>query len=232
MIELVLQAHQHLKDLRLHGYVERRGGLVGDDQLGFAGKRNRDHHALAHAARKLVRVEAHHTLRVADVHGREALQHAQPRAGLARAHVQAQDIGHLVLDPVGRVQRGHRVLQDHRDRRAQEAAALALGHLQQVFSLEADRAGGHLRALGQDVEDGLADHRLAAAGFADEAEDLSCFQLQVDPAQDASGTYGNAEVLDLEDVRAHRCSTGSVACRRPSPSAFSPSTATMIATMG
>ena len=47
---------QELEDLRLDRDVERRRRLVGDQQLRLAGERHRDHHALAHAARELVRV--------------------------------------------------------------------------------------------------------------------------------------------------------------------------------
>ena len=49
------RAHQ-LEDLRLDGDVERGGGLVGDQEPRVAGERHRDHHALAHAARELVRI--------------------------------------------------------------------------------------------------------------------------------------------------------------------------------
>jgi hypothetical protein len=55
-VQLVLQAVHEVEDLRLHRHVERRGRLVGDEQLGVVAQRHRDHHALAHAARELVRV--------------------------------------------------------------------------------------------------------------------------------------------------------------------------------
>ena len=45
-----------VEDLRLRRHVERRRGLVGDQQVGVVHQRHRDHHALAHAARELVRV--------------------------------------------------------------------------------------------------------------------------------------------------------------------------------
>ena len=54
--ELSLQALEELQDLRLHHDVERRGGLVGDQDLGIAGERKRDEHTLALATRELVRV--------------------------------------------------------------------------------------------------------------------------------------------------------------------------------
>ena len=52
----LLQVAHQVEDLRLDGHVERGGGLVGDQQLGVAGQRHRDHRALPHAAGELVRV--------------------------------------------------------------------------------------------------------------------------------------------------------------------------------
>ncbi len=60
-------AHQ-LEDLRLDRHVERGGRLVGDQQARLAGQRHRDHHALAHAAAKLVRIFVEALLRRRDAH--------------------------------------------------------------------------------------------------------------------------------------------------------------------
>ncbi len=54
--ELALERQKQVEDLRLGRDVERRGGLVGDQKLGPAHQRHRDHHALAHAAGQLVRI--------------------------------------------------------------------------------------------------------------------------------------------------------------------------------
>ena len=56
--EVAPQLLEQLEDLGLRHHVERRRRLVADDQLRVAGERERDHHALAHAARELVRVLA------------------------------------------------------------------------------------------------------------------------------------------------------------------------------
>ena len=53
---LALELAHELEDLGLDGDVERGRRLVGDEQLGMAGERHGDHHALAHAARELVRI--------------------------------------------------------------------------------------------------------------------------------------------------------------------------------
>ena len=51
-----LLAGQQVQDLSLHGDVECRGGLIGDQQFGFAGQGDGNGHALAHAAGELVRI--------------------------------------------------------------------------------------------------------------------------------------------------------------------------------
>ncbi len=71
-------AHQ-IEDLRLDGDVERGGRLVGDQELRIAGERHRDHHALPHAARKLVRIFAHAPARLRDADEVQHLDRALPR---------------------------------------------------------------------------------------------------------------------------------------------------------
>ena len=56
--ELALQLLQQLQDLRLDGDVERRGRLVGDQEVRLVGQRHGDHHPLALAAGKLVGIGA------------------------------------------------------------------------------------------------------------------------------------------------------------------------------
>ena len=52
---LVAQVPHQVEDLRLDRDVEGGRRLVGDEQLGLAGERHRDHHPLGHPARHLVR---------------------------------------------------------------------------------------------------------------------------------------------------------------------------------
>ena len=55
-LALLLQLLQQVHDLRLHGDVERRRRLVGDEHRRVEREGHRDHDALAHAAGELVRV--------------------------------------------------------------------------------------------------------------------------------------------------------------------------------
>jgi len=55
---LALQVGEQVEDLPAQRHVERRGGLVGEQQRGLARERHGDHGALALAAAELVRVGA------------------------------------------------------------------------------------------------------------------------------------------------------------------------------
>src|SRR3546814_4110878 len=56
--ELLPQVGQHAQNLRLDSDIERRRGLVSDQQLRIAHQCHRDHHALAQSPRELVRVRS------------------------------------------------------------------------------------------------------------------------------------------------------------------------------
>jgi hypothetical protein len=167
------------EDLRLDGHVQRGGGLVGDQQRRVAGHGQRDHHALAHAARELVRVFVQALRGGRDLH---QLQHAQGvgQRGLAvQAHVQAHRLGDLLADGEDRVQAGHGLLEDHRDFIAAYAPHFGLGQRQQIQRL-AGAVGEHRLAadLGgcrarQQAHQREAGHRLAGAGLADQRGGLA-----------------------------------------------------------
>ena len=107
---------QQPEDLRLDRDVERRRGLVGDQQLRLARERDRDHRALSHPARELVRV----VLRAGcpgsgSRPGRAALPRARAAASLPHPEVRLERLADLLADGQDRVQARHRVLEDHRD---------------------------------------------------------------------------------------------------------------------
>ena len=121
-VELALDLLDQLEDLRLHRHVERGGRLVGDQDRRVVHERHRDHRALAHAARVLVRIVACARLRVRDPDVTEHLD--GPLAGVVLAFVRVREhrLCDLVADAVHRVQAGERILEDHRDVLAADVA--------------------------------------------------------------------------------------------------------------
>ncbi len=74
-------------------------GLVGDEQIGTAGCRHRDHHALAHPAGELMRVLLHAAARFGDAHQIEHFQRPLVGFAIGQAGMDAQRLDDLRADP-------------------------------------------------------------------------------------------------------------------------------------
>ena len=121
------EALDQVEDLRLDGHVERGGRLVGDQQLGVAGEGHGDHHALAHTAGELVRVVVDALLGGRDADQLQQLDGARSRpARSVMFRCSCSDFADLAADGQHRVERGHRVLEDHGDLVAADMAHLVL----------------------------------------------------------------------------------------------------------
>ena len=109
----LLKRFEQRQYFRLDGDVQRRGRLVGNQQVRIVGDRQRDHDALPLPAGKFVRVSAHSPLRLWYL---DQLQQFQ-RLGICRrsrnALVVDDGLQHLLANAEQRVERGHRLLEDH-----------------------------------------------------------------------------------------------------------------------
>ena len=109
-----------------------------------------------------------------------------PLAGLTYRHtaVQVQRLTDLFLDRVQRVQRGHRLLEDHADLVAADGAHQVLVDARQI-DMAAFPAVEQQPALG-DVAAAILDqphqrqrrHRFSRTGFADDANGFACVHLK------------------------------------------------------
>ena len=113
-----------------------------------------------------------------------------------RSAAMAQDgLDDLVADGEARIERGHRLLEDHRQPVAAQVAQGLVGHLEQIEAVEPDRAGDLGRVFRQQPHDGERRHALAAAGFADQAERRAVGDAEVD----AIDRVGGAAVVAVKD---------------------------------
>ena len=131
-----------VEHLRLHRDVERRGRLVGDQQVRLGDQHHGDHHALAHAARNLVRIELRDALGIVDAHRFQHRAHALGDVAAPELLVRQQRLGDLRADRHDRVEREFRVLHDHRDAGAANGAHLPFRKREQIDAVEGQAVGG------------------------------------------------------------------------------------------
>ena len=202
-IQLARQVLHQFEDLRLDGDVERGGRLVGDDQLGIAGEPDRDHDALAHAAGELMRILLEPARRIGNADQAEQFDGARARLVRVHAEMDGERLGDLQSDGQDRIERGHRLLEDHRDFAASELAHLLFRERQQIAAVEHHAAFGDAAGQSrQQPHDRQRRYRLAGAGFADDRDHLAGVDVKRQSLHRADhaarGQELDMEVLDLE----------------------------------
>ena len=201
--EVALHLPDEFEDLRLNRHVERRGGLVGDEQFGVAAERHRNHHALPHAAGELVRIGAQPALRVRYADEREEFDGASGRGGGVPAKMDAHGLAQLAPDGQHGVERGHRLLKDHADLVAANAPHRLLVVGEEILPHKADGAAHDATGrAGDEAHNGEGRDALAAPALPDERERLALAQIErhaVHRLDDACGREeARAEIVDFE----------------------------------
>ncbi len=186
--KLRAQVLQQRDDLGFHRRIQRRGRLVGEQQVRLDQQRHGDQHALAHAAGELMRIGRKSQRRIGDA---DALQRGdRARLGcLARQTrmAPAQHVDEMRADREQRIERRHRILKDHGDARAAPGVHRRLGKREQIGAVEHDLAVDAREVGRQQADEAGREARLARPRFADHADDAAAPDVEVDAAQDAGG---------------------------------------------
>ena len=109
------QLIQQIENLRLNRDIQSRGRFVGDQQFRIARQGHGNHYALSHAAGKLVRIIVSAQRGIGDRNFAHCFDGRGPRCFAGKAAMQPQGFGNLLAHGKDRVQRSHRILEDHRD---------------------------------------------------------------------------------------------------------------------
>ena len=198
------QVHHRL----LRGHVEAGRRLVGDEQLRLAGERQRNDHTLAHAPGQLVRVGVVALLRPRDPDPGQRLDRLFLRVARIRLDMLQQHVLDLPADGADRIERGARILEDHRHLASTQRAHRAPRRIAQVDAREGNGSLRDLPGTVEDAHDGVGRHRLAGTRFADDADRLPLADIEIDRLDSAdhalAGGEFDREVAHAEQRRAFR----------------------------
>ena len=113
-------------------------------------------------------------LAVGDADELQQFERARPRLCLVHPQMDEQRLLDLLADLHDRIERGHRLLEDHGNVAAAYLAHLLVRKGKQVTALEQHAAPGDAAGrLGEEAHDGERGHRFAATGFAHDGDDLA-----------------------------------------------------------
>jgi hypothetical protein len=147
--------------------------------------------------------------RVIDADTGEHRQRLGAGFGATDPAMQSEPLHHLAADGHRRIERDHRLLEDHADMAAANGAHRFLGECRQILAAEQDAPTCMADRLGQETENGARQGRLAAARFADQGEDLSGRDVDIGAGDDVADPGGGEDqLLDAE----HRGSVHQVTC--------------------
>ena len=151
-----------------------------------------------------------------------------------KAQVHLRAFGDLVADPHDGVERGHRLLEDHRDRPSANLSEPAGRCRHEILALEQHLAADDLAGAGEEAHDRAQRHALAAARLADEPERLAGPDRERHPLDRVDRSAGEREldpqVAHVEERR--RVHSGRSRSASPSPISESPSPVMTTATPG
>ena len=214
---LANQVADQLQDLPGDGHVQRRGGFVGDQEVGPAGKGHRNRDALTLAPRELVRPGVEAARCVGDADPVEKGHRLFACRRRRQTPVQAQRFGHLVADGVHRIEGRHRLLEHHGDAVTAQCAPACLALPDQFLAMK-PQAARHRGTFGLQSHQRHGRERFAAPRFTDQAQCLATAQSEAHTADciDRAGMGAQAQAqvggFEEEAVVAHRFTAcGSVA---------------------
>jgi hypothetical protein len=119
-------------------------------------------------------------LRIGDADLLQHLDRLVTRIGPRRLHMADQDILDLLPDRTDGIERRARVLEDHRDFATAQISHLGFRRAHEIDPGIDDRSLGHAAGTVENAQHGIGGHRLARAGFADDADGLALADTDMD----------------------------------------------------
>ncbi len=187
----------------LHGGIERRRRLVGQQDFRLAGQRQRDHRALPHAAGHFVRIGIEPAFGRGNPHHFQHFQCARHRFGVAFAFVAHHGFGNLPADGVNRIERQRRLLEDHGDGLAAKRRQFLVIERQHVASENLNASRDQRPLLRQQPHQRTQRHALAGTGLAEQPEHFALAERKAEIVHGMDGALAgeaNVEAAYLDEI--------------------------------
>jgi hypothetical protein len=180
-VDTALQIKHELEYLGLNGHIQRRGGLIRNEEFWFADEGHGDHHSLAQPSRKLMRITAAAGGGLRDPHQIKHVDYRIPALPGIHGGMKLQHLPHLLQHCMYGVEGCHGLLKDHGEFLSPEGAHLPGGFTGKIGTLKKDLSLHDTPRRGDKPHDREGCHALAAAGFSHQPCHLSPGDIKGDP---------------------------------------------------
>ena len=158
-------------------------------------------------------------LRVRNAHLLQTADGLSLRLGMVQLLVELDGLDNLLADLRGRVHAGHRILEDHGDLVAADLLHFLVGSLHDVVASQIDLAALNARRRHRvELHDGLSGNGLAAAGLANDSQNLALVHVQRHAADGLNlaciGVKRHAQVFNCKNSLCHVEITSSASGRK------------------
>ena len=178
--DLLFQVIHQIQDLGLYGHIQSCCRFIGNQNPGTAHKSHGDHNTLALTAGKLEGIFIHHPLHSGNTGLSEHVLRFLPGFFFGNLFMLQDTFRQLFADLHNRIQASHRLLKDHGDLSAPEAALLFFADMGNILSVQKDLAFRHLSGGScKEAHNGKRGNALSASRLAYDAQGRAFFQAEV-----------------------------------------------------
>ena len=154
-VQFFLKVQHQLQNLCLNRNVQSGRRLICDQDRRLHNESHSNHNTLAHTAGELMRILLHTALRIIDTDHLEHLDGIGLSLFLGLIRMDTDCFRNLISYRVDRIQRCHRILEDHRTVLSAEFLHLLLAIVRDVLTLEQDLAFCDMTVGIQDLHNGI-----------------------------------------------------------------------------
>ena len=176
-IVLLLQFLHQIQHLRLNGYIQSRRRLISNQKIRIAYKCHSNYYTLLHAAGKLMRILCRTLSRNAN-HFQHGLCLIQSLLFINLLIVKLNFLCDLIAYGHNRIQRGHWILENHRNMISTDGFHLMLTIFKNVLSLQLNGSSGDFsRRIGNQAQNRKSRCGLSCTSLSHQTQSFSSLNL-------------------------------------------------------
>ena len=169
-----------MQNLPLDGNIQCSGRFIGNDQIWFVQKRDRDRDSLPHSSGKLMGIGPQSFIGRCDADFSQGIPCQFPGCNFSQILMRLNGLNHLGINPQHGVERHHRILENHCQLVSTDLSHFFFRKFEQISSLEKDLSSHNLSRCIHKSQDGKSGDGFSRPRFSHQAKHFTASQGEAD----------------------------------------------------